>query len=148
MGESLDDYLEERENEIKTEKQRQLDIVAKMREERENTQQKFVDCAVKTIKPTLLKLNKKFNAKGHTLQINRENLDDIPNIEYALNMNEGGTTTFIIDFESNISNVEVAFRMFKHGSPTKSFDKNFTFEVSEVEIEQEIISGLRFLTNK
>ena len=117
-----------------------------MREAAEAEKDKFVTAITKSVKPKMSALLKSFSSKGHALKINREDLSSsTPAIQYALTMDEPGRPTYLIEFDSNISEVEVAFRMSKHSLPKKSYDKNLDFDLTQDDVEQEVINGLKFL---
>jgi hypothetical protein len=146
MPENLNDYLGKRSNEFKDEKQKQLDRLAKKREDDEAKNKKFVSTVTKIIKPKMADMLKTFSENNHSLQIGMEDLNSTtPIIQYSLSMEEPGQNTYLIEFNSNISKAEVAFRIFNHNAPSKDYCKDFTYELTGDDVEQHIIKGLKHL---
>lgn len=146
MSQNLEDFLEERERKIKEEKQEQINAVAKAEQLKERRKEQFLNSIKNIIRPTMEKLIKTFSHKNHNLQLNSEKLSEIPlELKYLLTLTENGKP-FLIEFNSNKSNVDIAFIFFRLGAPQHPYSKDFSFEkITGDEIESAIVTGLKLL---
>jgi hypothetical protein len=146
MSQNLEGFLEEREKKIKEEKQEQINAVAKAEQLKEKRKEQFLNSIKSIISPTMEKLIKTFSHKNHKLQLNSEKLSEIPlELKYLLTLSGNGKP-FLIEFNSNKSNVDIAFIFFRLGAPQHPYSKDFSFEkITGNEIENAIVTGLKLL---